>query len=78
MGIGGRGPPSPIEGGEIVTCEAEELAVLYAEFDQRFSELERLIWRIRELKENEVDPSPKLPERSKTNGQMILQISNPS
>ena len=61
-----------------MTCEGEELAVLYAEFDRRFSELERLICRIRVLEENEVDPSPKLAERSKTNGQMTLQTPNPS
>ena len=51
--IEGRGPPSPIGGGGIMTSDAEELAVLYAEFDRRFAELERLIWRIRELEENE-------------------------
>lgn len=61
-----------------MTSQAEELAVLYAEFDRRFAELERLIWRIRELEENGVDHSPQLPERSKASGQMIPQISNPS
>ncbi|KQC13063.1 MAG: hypothetical protein WCY97_08515 [Methanothrix sp.] len=61
-----------------MTSEAEELAALYEEFDRQFAELERLIWRIREQEENHVGHSPKLPERSEANGQMIHQISNPS
>lgn len=50
-GLEGRGLPVSIGGCRVMTSKAEELAVLYAEFDRQFAYLERLIWRIRELQE---------------------------
>lgn len=51
-GLEGRGLTSSIGGCRVMTTKAEELAVLYAEFDRQFACLERLIWRIRELQES--------------------------
>ncbi|MDF0591940.1 hypothetical protein [Candidatus Methanocrinis natronophilus] len=48
-----------------MTRKGEELTALYAEFDRRFAELKRLIWRIRMLEEEETNSSPKFPDRSK-------------
>lgn len=47
-----------------MNSDAEELAVLYAEFDRMFAELERLIWRIKMLEEEETNPPPKSSDRS--------------
>lgn len=51
-GLEGRSLTSSIGGCKVMTSKAEELAVLYAEFDRQFACLERLIWRIRELQES--------------------------